>query len=46
MVYFFDSSAVVKRYVAEPGSKLWVDCRGKMVEAEVVKGPFYKRGKA
>jgi len=32
--------------LAEPGSKLLVDCRGKMVEAEVVKGPFYKRGKA
>jgi aminomethyltransferase len=32
--------------LAEPGSKLLIDCRGKLVEAEVVKGPFYKRGKA
>jgi aminomethyltransferase len=29
--------------LAEPGATLVVDCRGKMVEAEVVKGPFYKR---
>lgn len=28
---------------AEPGTRLVVDCRGKFVEAEVVKGPFYKR---
>lgn len=28
---------------AEPGSKLLIDCRGKMTEAEVVKGPFYRR---
>jgi aminomethyltransferase len=28
---------------ADPGTHLVVDCRGKMVEAEVVKGPFYKR---
>jgi aminomethyltransferase len=28
---------------AEPGTRLLVDCRGKMTEAEVVKGPFYKR---
>ena len=26
-----------------PGTKLSVDCRGKRVNAEVVKGPFYKR---
>ncbi|HVR61775.1 MAG TPA: glycine cleavage system aminomethyltransferase GcvT [Polyangia bacterium] len=29
--------------LAEPGAMLVVDCRGKMVEADVVKGPFYKR---
>jgi aminomethyltransferase len=29
--------------LAEPGTRLYVDCRGKVVEAEVVKGPFYKR---
>jgi len=29
--------------LAEPGTKLVVDCRGKMTEAEVVKGPFYRR---
>jgi glycine cleavage system T protein (aminomethyltransferase) len=28
-----------------PGTKLSIDCRGKRVNAEVVKGPFYKRGK-
>jgi aminomethyltransferase len=28
---------------AEPGSRLLVDCRGKMIEAEIVKGPFYRR---
>ena len=27
------------------GTRLVVDCRGKRVDAEVVKGPFYKRGK-
>src|SRR6185295_15730299 len=32
--------------LAQPGGKLIVDCRGKMIEAEIVKGPFYKRGKA
>jgi aminomethyltransferase len=26
------------------GTRLVVDCRGKRVDAEVVKGPFYKRG--
>jgi aminomethyltransferase len=30
--------------LAEPGQTLHVDCRGKLVRAEVVKGPFYKRG--
>ena len=29
--------------LAEPGTRIGVDCRGKIVEAEVVKGPFYKR---
>ena len=28
------------------GTRISVDCRGKRVDAEVVKGPFYKRGKA
>jgi len=28
-----------------PGTRLSIDCRGKRVDAEVVKGPFYKRGK-
>jgi aminomethyltransferase len=32
--------------MAEPGTKLVVDCRGKMAEAEVVKGPFYRRQSA
>jgi len=27
------------------GTKLWIDCRGKRVAAEVVSGPFYKRAK-
>jgi aminomethyltransferase len=31
--------------LAEPSGKLLVDCRGKMIEAEVVKGPFYRKGK-
>jgi aminomethyltransferase len=29
--------------LADPGTRIVVDCRGKLVEAEVVKGPFYKR---
>jgi aminomethyltransferase len=29
-----------------PGTKLSIDCRGKRVDAEVVRGPFYKRGKS
>jgi aminomethyltransferase len=29
--------------LAEPGTVLTVDCRGKRAAAEVVKGPFYKR---
>jgi aminomethyltransferase len=31
--------------MSEPGTKLQIDCRGKLVAAEIVKGPFYKRGK-
>ncbi len=27
----------------EPGGRLLIDCRGKLVEAEIVKGPFYRR---
>jgi aminomethyltransferase len=30
--------------MSEPGTQLQIDCRGKMVSAEIVKGPFYKRG--
>ena len=29
-----------------PGTRLSIDCRGKRVDAEVVRGPFYKRGRA
>ena len=29
-----------------PGTRLSIDCRGKRVDAEVIKGPFYKRGKS
>jgi aminomethyltransferase len=29
--------------VSEPGTRLLVDCRGKVAAAEIVKGPFYKR---
>lgn len=29
--------------LSEPGSDLWVDCRGKSVAAKVVPTPFYKR---
>lgn len=28
---------------ADVGARITVDCRGKLVEAEIVKGPFYKR---
>jgi aminomethyltransferase len=28
-----------------PGTQLQIDCRGKLVAAEIVKGPFYNRGK-
>ncbi len=30
---------------AEPGRRLYVDCRGKRIEAQVVKPPFYRRDK-
>ncbi len=33
----------VKAALSEPGTMLDIDCRGKRVPAEVVKGPFYKR---
>jgi aminomethyltransferase len=29
--------------LAEPGAGLLVDCRGKMIEAKIHKGPFYRR---
>jgi len=30
---------------ATPGTGIVVDCRGKAIEAEVWKGPFYKRAR-
>ncbi len=30
--------------MALPGARIAIDCRGKIAEAEIVKGPFYKRG--
>lgn len=32
--------------LGEAGSKLLIDCRGKLIDAEVVKGPFYRRERA
>jgi aminomethyltransferase len=32
--------------IAKPGGRLLVDCRGKMIEAKIVKGPFYRRSAA
>jgi aminomethyltransferase len=32
--------------LAEPGQRLAVDCRGRWIAAEVVKGPFYQRSNA
>ena len=29
--------------LAQAGTRLQIDCRGKTAAAEVVKGPFYKR---
>jgi aminomethyltransferase len=29
--------------LADAGQRLYVDCRGKRIDAEVVKGPFYRR---
>jgi len=34
----------VPTHSAKPGTKIEIDCRGKRVEAEVVKMPFYKDG--
>ena len=31
---------------AEPGTRIAIDCRGKPAQAEVVKGPFYRRKSA
>ena len=28
---------------AQPGTRIVIDCRGKPAQAEVVKGPFYRR---
>ena len=36
--------ALVEADYKEPGTALQVDVRGRRVEAEVVKTPFYKRG--
>jgi aminomethyltransferase len=30
--------------MSAPGTELQIDCRGKMVAARIVQGPFYKRG--
>ena len=30
--------------LAEPGQRLLIDCRGRLAQADVVKGPFYRRG--
>jgi aminomethyltransferase len=38
--------AYVPPRLAEPGTKLSIDCRGKPATATVVAGKFYKRGKA
>jgi aminomethyltransferase len=31
--------------LATPGGSLLIDCRGKLIEAEIVSGPFYKRAR-
>jgi aminomethyltransferase len=31
---------------AEPGTRITIDCRGKPAQAEIVKGPFYRRQQA
>jgi aminomethyltransferase len=31
--------------LSSPGAKLVIDCRGKLVDAEIVSGPFYKRAR-
>ena len=35
----------VPTQLSDPGAKLVIDCRGKLVEAEIVSGPFYKRAR-
>jgi len=35
--------ALIERGFAEPGTEVWVDVRGKLLKAQVVKTPFYKR---
>jgi aminomethyltransferase len=35
----------VPAQLSEPGQSMYVDCRGKRVRAEIVKGPFYKRSR-
>ncbi len=37
--------ALILSEYAQPGTRLWVEIRGKRVEAEVVKTPFYSRKK-
>ena len=45
--YFRESLAMARlpRELAEPGTKLEVNVRGRMVPVEVVKLPFYRRAK-
>jgi len=31
---------------AQPGTRIVIDCRGKPAQAEVIKGPFYRRAGA
>ena len=35
--------AYVSKELSVPGTKLQVDVRGRMADAEVIKGPFYRR---
>lgn len=35
----------VPHTMSEPGTRLFIDCRGKVSEAEIVSGPFYRRPK-
>ena len=41
---FSPTLALVEADYKEPGAPLLVDIRGRKVEAELVKTPFYKRG--